>query len=162
MADEEIHPASEKLRARWRSLTDETRRRHDAIDAAIEEVERALAAAGGRRARAWTDRVEARLEPVRAAIDAHAADVEGPEGLFDEIVAHEPRLADRIAALRQAHETLRDRAAALSARLQPDREADVAAARSEAATLLADLRAHRATEADLVYEAFWTDLGAPD
>jgi hypothetical protein len=162
MADEEIHPASAEVRARWRRLTDETRRRHDALDAAIEALERALAAAGGRRARAWTERVAVRLELVREAIRAHAEDVEAPGGLFHELVEEDPRLDRRVADLRGAHDELRDRATSLAMRLQPERETDVAGARREAAGLLAELRAHRAAEADLIYEAFWTDLGAPD
>lgn len=162
MTEQEIHPASEEERARWRGLTDETRRRHDALDAAIEELERALAAAGGRRARAWSERVDGCLAVVREAIRAHADGVEEPGGLFDEVLEYDPRLASWVRDLKRAHATLRDRATSLGMRLQPDRESDVSGARREAAGLLADLRAHRASEADLIYEAFWTDLGAPD
>jgi hypothetical protein len=148
--------------ARRQRLTNEARRRHDALDAAIEALERALAAAGGRRAEAWTERVESELGRVQEAIDAHVAGIEEADGLFDEIEAHDPRLASHVEQLRREHRMLRDRAAAFSARLQPQRAPDVSGARREAAGLLTDLRAHRAAEADLVYEAFWTDIGAVD
>jgi hypothetical protein len=148
-------------RARRKRLTDEAKRRHDALDAAIAALERALAAAGGR-AEAWTERVELELEAVQDAIAAHVESVEETGGLFDEIEDHDPRLASPIAQLKREHRVLHDRAAALDARLQPDRRPDVSGARREAAGLLADLRAHRAAEADLVYEAFWTDIGAVD
>jgi hypothetical protein len=143
-------------------LTDRARHGHDALTAAIEELERALAAPAARRAKDWSGRVAGELDLVREAIRAHVEGVEESEGLFDEIRVGTPWLASRVAALKHEHAVLVARASALADRLPGNDAADYEALRREAAALLVDLRAHRAGEADLIYEAFWTDLGAVD
>ncbi len=147
---------------RHRELTDRARERHDALSTAIERLERALAAPAALRAAAWSERASSGLDDVRQAIAAHVDQVEAPEGLLDEIRAATPRLAARVDALHGEHTRLLERAAALAGRLPGGDDLDFPALRRDAAGLLAELRAHRATEADLIYESFWTDLGAGD
>jgi hypothetical protein len=82
--------------------------------------------------------------------------------LFDEIQTVEPRLSGRVADLREEHTQLSARAGNLADLLARHDDIDVVRLRNNAASLLTDLRGHRAAEADLVYEAFWMELGAVD
>jgi hypothetical protein len=152
----------EGQQVRRRELTDLARARHDALSLAIERLERSLAAPAVQRTAPWSERVAAGLSVVRESIRAHVEGVEEEAGLFDEIRRFAPRLTRRVAGLESEHRWLVTRSAALAERLAGDADVDYAAVRRQAAGLLADLRAHRAAEADLVYEAFWTDLGAVD
>lgn len=149
-------------RAHRQALTDRARQRHDALTAAIERLESGLAAPAALRAKPWSERVAVELTQVREAITSHAASTEEPQGLFDEIQSAAPRLSRRIAALRREHASLSALASGLAERVPGDENVDFRVLRKQAARLLDALRAHRAAEADLVYEAFWTDLGAGD
>ena len=149
------------LRAHHESLTQRARDQHDALADAIGVLERALAEMPRDGHHGWTERVAAELETVRSCMRSHAAGVEEPEGLFDEIKTVQPRLAARAEALQREHESLAARAADLAEDLSAKIH-DVDTVRAEAAKLLAQLRSHRRTEADLVYEAFWTELGTGD
>lgn len=160
-APKSSHPNDER-HARRIELTDLARTRHDALTAAIEQLEHALAAAAAGRAKPWSERVATELDRVRTAIDAHVESIEESEGLFEEVRLEKPRLGMRIAALEQEHKSIQARATELAERVPGDDEADFAALRVEVTDLLALLRRHRAAEADLVFEAFWTDLGAGD
>ena len=151
-----------ETRARHRELTDQAGERHDALTTAIERLERALAEAGIHRERRWSERAAAALEEVRAMIQSHTDGVEEQKGLFDEIESLAPHLSKRVTALRKEHRALASRSVALSDKLGLRDDLDIAKLRGHAATLLADLRAHRAAEADLIYEAFWMEMGAPD
>ncbi len=155
----EINPA---LHAHHEELTAHARERHDALTEAIEALESALAEDAVQRENPWSEQAGKALERVRQAIRSHVDGVEEPEGLFDEIGAVEPRLRNRIQSIREDHVTLERRAGALANALAAHDVVDVFEIRREAAALLSDLRAHRANEVDLVYEAFWTDLGHVD
>jgi hypothetical protein len=152
----------ELLHAHHEALTARARKQHDALTAAIGALENALASAGTHRERTWADRAAKALERVREMIRAHAEGVEEPEGLFEEVNAVAPRLRGRVAGLCQEHTSLAARASALASRLTSEADPNVAALRREAAGLLSDLRGHRALEADLIYEAFWTEIGGGD
>jgi hypothetical protein len=152
----------EPLAAHHQELTERARVRHDALTDAIEAIERALAEASVQRERAWSERAARALEHVRAAIRDHAEGVEERDGLFDEIGAVQPRLSRRVYGLRREHRSLSARAGKLSDGLTSAAQPDVGALRREASALLADLRAHRATEADLIFEAFWIEIGVGD
>jgi hypothetical protein len=106
--------------------------------------------------------VSSHLSLVREAIREHVEDVEQPDGLFDEIEAIAPGLSRRVTRLRAEHAELVARAVALAVRLSRDADEHFGSSRRNTAELLAALREHRGEEADLVYEALWTDLGAVD
>jgi len=151
-----------KIQREHEALTDLARERHDALTSAIERLEHALAAPAAQRAGPWSERVSAELRHVREAVRAHVESTEEEEGLFDRIETEHPRLAARVAALRDEHSSLVGRASGLAERLEKDAGAHFTSHRGVAASLLAAMRAHRAAEADLLYEAFWTDMGAVD
>jgi ElaB/YqjD/DUF883 family membrane-anchored ribosome-binding protein len=146
-------------RAHQEGLTARAIEDHDALTSAIELLEHALAEAAVHREQPWSERAGRALERVREAVRSHVRGVEAPEGLFDEVVAVAPRLQKRVTAVREDHIALATRATDLAAGLAAHQNHNVVALRHQAEALLSDLREHRGTEADLVYEAFWTDLG---
>lgn len=154
--------SSDALHAHHQALTVSAGKRHDALTGAIEALDRALAMAATHREREWSQRAAGALELVREKIRSHVEGVEEPEGLFEEIERFEPRMVPRIAALRRDHHSLTARATALALKLNSVDNPVARALRGEAATLLSDLREHRAAEADLIYEGLWTELGGGD
>jgi hypothetical protein len=151
-----------EVRLRHQQLSDTARERHDALTKSIDRLESALAAAAPHRERAWRERASRELDGVRDEIRAHAESVDQVDGLLDQIRLESPRLSTRIDAVQREHVWLTERAESLAGRLGDATESNFNGLRREAAELLAALRAHRATEADLIYEAFWTDIGAVD
>ena len=97
------------------------------------------------------------VDRMETALDAHVDVTEGPDGLFAGILRDAPRLGHGIDVLRREHEHLRSAVRSLAARLQEPVE--VAEAREEALALMAAIVRHRHRGADLVYEAYQTDLG---
>jgi len=142
-------------------MTDRAREFHDALTVAIEGLERALAAAAATRVKPWSERVARELDLVRSAISAHATNFEEKDGIFDEVEVANPRLSSRADELRSEHGAMIACADGLALRLPADADADFALLRRDIASLLTTLRTHRAAETDLIFEAFWTDLGAP-
>lgn len=98
------------------------------------------------------------VRKLRKQLAAHVMAAEGPDGLYARLVADAPRLTRPVANLVVDHQELLARADSLSRRLdQPG--TDAAAARRDAGDLLEALSRHRQRGADLVYEAYETDLG---
>jgi hypothetical protein len=135
-----------------------TRRQRAELLAAIQGVEYTIAIPPSDPA--WRHGVAAELGRLRAAFNAHVELTEGPEGLYAEVVGDAPRLANTVSTLHREH-------AAVSAMLdtvvdQLERghfDDDPAKLRAWAAQLLRDLSQHRQRGADLVYEAYATDIG---
>ncbi|HEX6146112.1 MAG TPA: hypothetical protein VF083_04990, partial [Acidimicrobiia bacterium] len=111
--------------------------------------------AGPASAEDWLDQVETGLSDLRQALDAHIAEVEGPDGLLAEIVEMAPRLAAQTDGLREDHMEI------LGAWLRA--EATVRAARGDGGDLRALIRRrvvnligrltlHRQAGSDLVFE----------
>ncbi len=138
---------------------------HDALVAAMQQLDGALVAAAPGREAAWASRVAADLRDVRSALEQHRASAEGAAGLFGQLQAALPGATYRLGKLRQAHSALLDEADGLLTsieRLAERSSGSYAAIRQRVSALLTGLRAHQAQEVDLIYEAFCRDLGAPD
>jgi hypothetical protein len=132
-------------------------RRHRAeLLHSIQSFERALAVPAGNPD--WRAGVAGRLRTLRAAFTEHVVLTEGPDGLYAELLDHAPRLARGVdvlvrehAALATAMDTLQVHADAVGT--------GVDAMRGWASDLLRELSRHRQRGADLVYEAYATDIG---
>lgn len=92
----------------------------------------------------------------------HIHDVEAPDGLLEDVLAEEPRLASAIDAIKQDHVELRrtwERAnTLLAAGVSPDPRR----VRRQLTGLLGRLTQHRQLGADLVYDAYNTTITAAD
>ena len=127
---------------------------------AMQELEAAAARASGQPD--WRDEVESALTALMTALDHHVAEIEAPNGLFDEVVDRAPHLQPRVTSLREDHERLRKacRNALDTARIRPGPTAG--AMRRKILTVLGRLSAHRQDGAELLYDAHNVDLPAGD
>lgn len=132
-------------------------RRHRAmLLRGIQFFEQALAAPA--RDPGWRERVSVRLDSLRAAFDEHVVVTEGPEGLYAELLDHAPRLARRVHVLVREHAAVVASMSALDQRARLP-ETTVEELRTWSSDLLRELSRHRQRGADLVYEAYQTDIG---
>jgi hypothetical protein len=139
------------------------RRRRADLRESLGAVEQALAAPAGGRAVVWGEQVHATLLALKEEFAEHVDVTEGPEGLHEAITTASPRLTHAVKQLTLDHGTIRDEIdALLTATEPPVTLEDVADVREEATRLLGHVVRHRQRGADLVYEAYETDLGAGD
>ncbi|MGW3608544.1 hypothetical protein ACWD6N_01435 [Micromonospora sp. NPDC005163] len=106
----------------------------------------------------WRERVLLRLHPVRQGFTEHVQVTEGPGGLYRELLTHAPRLCHGVRLLTREHTAI---GAALLAvqRVAEQSDASPDELRHRAAYLLRTLARHRRRGADLLWQAYQTDLG---
>jgi len=114
----------------------------------------------------WRHRVGERLTGLRHAFAEHVGATEGPDGLYRQLVDHAPRLAPGVHGLVRDHRSLLDSMEGLEKRVCPQVAAvqdpsdpDVDQLRGWARQLIRELYEHRQRGADLLYEAYGTDIG---
>jgi hypothetical protein len=132
------------------------RRQRAELLQSIHQFERALAVPA--RDPGWHELVTSRLAALRHAVTEHVVVTEGPDGLYSELLDHAPRLCRGVNILVREHAAIVAAVDALHARLH-DPAVTVELVRSWASDLLRELSRHRQRGADLVYEAYATDIG---
>ncbi|WP_239312683.1 hypothetical protein [Plantactinospora mayteni] len=132
------------------------RRRRAALLGEIHVLEQAIAAPA--RDPGWRPRVRSSLGGLRGAFAEHMVSTEGPDGLYAELLDHAPRLARGVHVLIREHAAVVATMAALQGRVDLP-EISVTELRNWATELLRELSRHRQRGADLVYEAYQTDIG---
>ncbi|MEU8184709.1 hypothetical protein AB0B85_09095 [Micromonospora sp. NPDC049044] len=106
----------------------------------------------------WRDEVLLRLRPVRQGFAEHVRATEGPAGLYRELLTQSPRLHHGVRLLTREHPGIT--AAILAVQRIAERpEGDLDELRYRAGHLLRSLARHRRSGADLLWEAYQTDLG---
>jgi hypothetical protein len=141
-----------------RAMTRRSRLRH-----AMSGSEQAVA--GPSSWKGWLGEVHTSLVELRQALDGHILEVEGPDGLFAEIMLSTPRLASEVEALRSEHRELVSavvRAQETAREVVTDPTHDTLHLRRAVTTLLGRLALHRQRGSDLVFEAYHVDIGAAD
>jgi hypothetical protein len=129
-------------------------RRHRAeLLAAIQGFECALAASSSDPA--WRHGVAAELARLRTEFHTHVELTEGPDGLYAEVLGDAPRLVHQVYNLGREHAMVSAALEALAGRIDAEPER----LRCWAGDLLHELSRHRQRGADLVYEAYATDIG---
>jgi hypothetical protein len=129
----------------------------------IDAMERALASPARGRAVVWGEAVHASLVVLADDFSAHVEVTEGPGGLHQAILSGDLRLANAVDALTAEHGQIAEEIAGLVADSAPPvTPDDVADLRERANRLLGHLIRHRQQGADLIYEAFETDIGGGD
>lgn len=130
---------------------------------AIDALERALAAPAAGRAVVWGEAVHASAVGIADDFGAHVEVTEGPGGLYDAILAGDLRLANAVAALTGEHAEIAGEVAALVVdSAAPVTATDVDGLRDRGTKLIGHLIRHRQRGADLIYEAYETDIGGGD
>lgn len=133
---------------------DLARRQRAALLLSIQAVERALArpiAEPG-----WRQGAAESLNWMVEAFADHVSVTEGADGLYAELLDHAPRLARGVYVLTREHAAL---SRAMDAVVQRVSGGDPDNLRVWASDLLRELARHRQRGADLVYEAYQTDIG---
>lgn len=106
----------------------------------------------------WREDVLLRLRPVRQGFAEHVRVTEGPSGLYRELLTQSPRLDHGVRLLTREHAAIV--AAILAVQQIAERpEAHPDELRHRAGHLLRRLARHRRRGADLLWEAYQTDLG---
>ncbi|MEV0157026.1 hypothetical protein AB0H57_25310 [Micromonospora sp. NPDC050686] len=106
----------------------------------------------------WRERLILRLAPVRAGFADHVRVTEGPAGRYAELLGQAPRLDRGVRLLTREHAAI----AAGLAGLQRAAELPGVPAeelRGRAGQLLRAMSRHRQRGADLIWQAYQTDLG---
>ena len=123
-------------------------------------LEQALAAPAPGRLDAWTQRVHAALVELFSDFREHIAIAEGPEGVYPGVLSTTPRLSSEVARLTRDHAEINDLIDQLLTRLSAAPRSDgVDGVRDLGTALLVRLIRSRQASADLVYEAYQSDLG---
>ncbi len=130
---------------------------------ALIALEDALASPAPSRLAAWSDDAARRLHDLRGEFARHVEITEGPDGLYDEVMAIAPELSRALDTLRTEHleieESISTTLTSLADRTTDDPEAWVASRREACTTLLGRLVRHRQRGADLTWRAYNDDLG---
>lgn len=139
---------------------DAVRLRRAELRETLGALERALAAPAAGRAEVWGETVHAVLDALADDFGEHVEVTEGPGGLHQSIVAGDLRLTNAVDALTAEHGRIAEEIAVLVADTAPPvTDVDVADVRERATALLGHLIRHRQRGADLVWEAYDTDIG---
>jgi hypothetical protein len=138
------------------------RARRGELHRALLDLEGALAGAARGRAQAWADSVRAALVRVRETFAAHIDVTEGTDGLYQEVLAHAPRLSGAVNRLQHEHADIASAVDEVENRLDDamaDADVWVESIREAAVRLMGLLVRHRQRGADLIYEAYDVEIG---
>jgi hypothetical protein len=141
------------------------RNEDNALTAAKDRLEAALAMAGAEQNRQWHELVMADVSAVREALERHASSADGPDGLIAQIDPTRQTLVRGVDRMRGEHANLLQQTEALLGQLQRHCNGGLPNAEEnwQAATQLLDaLREHQANEDDLIFESSFTDIGVGD
>ncbi len=142
---------------------DAVRIRRAELRESLSFLEYCLAAPASGRAVVWGETVHDALVTIAGDFGAHVEVTEGPDGLHHSILSRDLRLTNAVMALTAEHAGMAEEIATLVADSEaPVSGEDVDALRERATRLLGHLVRHRQTGADLIYEAFHTDVGGAD
>jgi hypothetical protein len=123
-------------------------------------LEQALAAPAPGRLDAWAERVHVALVELVSDFRQHIAIAEGPNGVFRRVLSTTPRLSDAVARLTREHAEINDLIDQLLTRVGAAPVSDgVDGVRDLGTALLVRLIQSRQRSADLIYEAYQSDIG---
>ena len=158
-----MEPSPSKGAESTRAELDAVRVRRAELRETLNLMEAALAAPARGRAVVWGEVVHASLVMIADDFGAHVEVTEGPGGLHQSILAGDLRLANAVDALTAEHEQIASEIAGLVADSEaPVGVEDVDDLREQGTRLLGHLIRHRQRGADLIYEAYETDIGGGD
>ena len=157
----QIQEASGWLHEEHVDLPDRTRddvaRRRRVLYDAMRDLEAAVSRP--RSSPGWRDGLRDALSPLAEALDEHVAEVEGEEGLFEEILLREPRMAHAVETLKKDHESLQTLSAAALDALGSQDSNEV---RLKVNSVLLELARHRQKGSELIYETYAVDIATGD
>ena len=147
-----------------RQVLTAARRRRLGVQAAMADLESAIASASTGRADQWSKQVREAVTRLREAFRHHVEVTESADGLFADVVTQAPRLAHQVDVLQADHPRIEEALAAVAAVLEAsaadaDATSDVT---DRILDVLGQIVRHRHAGASLVYEAYNVDIEAGD
>jgi len=149
------------MAAEHAEAVEQVERRREELHDMMVRLEHALAAPTGRDLADWQADLLVKCDEFGVVLDDHITGTEGQDGMFNEVVSRSPRLISRVDRLRAEHVLLHDAAEGLRSALMSDPFTDeaIGTARDLGLALLTELARHRQHGADLIYQAYWVDVG---
>jgi hypothetical protein len=139
---------------------DALRRRRAELFESMGALRHALAAPTSGSLEAWSEWVDVALVELSADVRAHIAITEGPGGLHTDVIEVAPRLSHAVQRLVREHVVINDMLTGLTRQARGAHTlSHVDDVRCLGAALLGRLDRHRRRGADLVFEAYETDIG---
>jgi hypothetical protein len=140
---------------------EQVERRREELHEMMVRLENALAAPTGSDLADWQTDLLMKCDEFSVVLEDHITGTEGQDGMFNEVASRSPRLTSRIDSLRSEHDLLHVAAQGLRGALMSDPFTDeaIGAARGLGLALLTELARHRQHGADLIYQAYWVDIG---
>jgi hypothetical protein len=161
-------PGETYMASRDASVLESALHRRAELHESMLMLRRSLSTSGPGEQAAWTMQVSARLVELQSDFLDHLAVTEGSDGLYQEILNNAPRLARAAHRLLREHRVILSELTNLGSELAnlgtAVAEADVEPQHAETVRqyglrLLDALERHQQRGADLVFEAYQTDLG---
>lgn len=158
-----MHPLTQPLNPEVAADLAAVRRRRAELRESLVALEQALAAPAAGCEERWASRVHRVLLAFADDFAEHIVVTEGPEGLHQAISSAEPRLTHAVTLLVGDHQRFSaDLAELVAISVPPLTATEVTVIRDLGTHLVADVSKHRQRGADLIYEAYETDIGVGD
>lgn len=139
---------------------DVLRRRRAELFESMGALRQALDAPTAGSLESWSKWVDVAVTELAADVRAHIAITEGPGGLHSDVVEVAPRLSHAVERLAAEHAVITDLLDRLTIRARTIASmSDVEQLRCLGTAELSRLARHRRRDADLVFEAYQTDIG---
>jgi hypothetical protein len=131
------------------------------LSESMSALEQALAAPAPGRLDVWAERVHVALVELVSDFREHITIAEGSNGVYRGVLSTAPRLSDAVARLTRDHAEINDLIDQLLTRVgaAPVNSDDVDGVRDLGTTLLVRLIRSRQRSADLIYQAYQSDIG---
>jgi hypothetical protein len=140
-------------------LLADLRRRRAELRESMNALEHALASPVGRDLAHWAELVRTAAAELSSDFREHVEITEGPDGLYRELEQHAPRLAGPVGRLSCEHDDVARQLEDMLSLMEGAELPDADDVRRSGTKLLAALMHHRQRGADLVFEAYDTDIG---
>lgn len=142
---------------------DAARQRRLSLRGAMLNLEHALAAPAVGRLAEWTPAVRAAVTDLQDCMGAHVPGTEGPGGFHSEMLAAAPRLSHQVVVSVREHRRIEKLSDELLGLLDgPANDARAESVRGRGTELIGVLARHRQRGADMIFEAYESDLGGED
>ncbi len=144
---------------RFAEAGEQAQARREMLHSAIGELTAALDASDAD-VDAWRRTVAQAIAQTRATIAQHVRDAEAPDGLLAQVIDEEPAFGFRVEAMKDEHQKLLERSAALVERSQESLAPQDL--RDQSKQLIELIDRHRHRSADLLLDTYDLDLSAAD
>src|SRR4051794_8984716 len=137
------------------------RKRRIGVQAALSDLERAVAAGSAQREQDWATGLAAALTRLQDAFRHHIEATESSDGLFADVIEQAPRLSHQVGQLKADHPAIEQSIQQALALVNDPAGIDssrISAAGETVIELMSSLTRHRHLGASLVYEAYNVDI----